>query len=311
MGLVADIGRASVRFGLTGGDAGTGPRDIRHFHTADHATFTGALVTYLREVEAEGEILPSALAIAGAVRGDTVNITGSRWFVSLAGVEAVLRVRPHALNECAATALALPTLSPDCFAALPGPPLRPLRPGGAFLVVAPGTGLGVSALVTVGDRLVPVQSEAAHMRFAPATPDETRLVADLAKRGDAISNEAVLSARGLLAAYALFSGAGRMPRPEDVTGSIARDPAAAAAVALVVGALGAVVGDLVLAYGAWDGVILAGPIARALRRPLAAPAFRARMEAKPAFRRELSQVPVAIVETDDLELVGAAAALAA
>src|SRR3546814_8071114 len=106
--------------------------------------------------------LPSALAIAGAVRGDVVNMTGSRWDISLSGVEAVLRTRPTALNECAAVALALTQLPDSAFMPLPGPAMRRVRPGGTFLLIGPGTGLGVSALITAGDRFVPVQSEAAH-----------------------------------------------------------------------------------------------------------------------------------------------------
>src|SRR3546814_452478 len=144
-GLVADIGRQSVRFGLSGGKQGLVPRDVHHFNTADHPTFTSALVAYLHRMGLENRTLPRALAIAGAVRGDVVNMTGSRWYISLSGVEAVLRTRPTALNECAAVALALTQLPDSAFMPLPGPAMRRVRPGGTFLLIGPGTGLGVSA----------------------------------------------------------------------------------------------------------------------------------------------------------------------
>src|SRR3546814_1423510 len=86
-GLVADIGRQSVRFGLSGGKQGLVPRDVHHFNTADHPTFTSALVAYLNRMGLENRTLPSALAIAGAVRGDVVNMNGSRWYISLSGVD--------------------------------------------------------------------------------------------------------------------------------------------------------------------------------------------------------------------------------
>jgi glucokinase len=73
--------------------------------------------------------------------------------------------------------------------------------------------------------------------------------------------------------------------------------------------LGAFAGDLALAYGAWDGVFLTGAIARALQPQLMDPGFRRRMEGKAAFRRQLSEVPIALVNRTDLELLGAAAAL--
>ncbi len=115
IGLVADIGRQSVRFALSGGAAGIVPREMRSYHTAEHATFTSALLAYLSEVGQRDAVLPSVLAVAGAARGDLINLTGSRWYISLSGVEAVLRSRPRALNECAATALALTTLNQSAF----------------------------------------------------------------------------------------------------------------------------------------------------------------------------------------------------
>ena len=78
VGLVADVGRVSVRFGLTGGRLGLTPREVQTYHTADHPTFTSALSAYLKQVGCENEVLPSTLAIAGAVRGEVINMTGSR-----------------------------------------------------------------------------------------------------------------------------------------------------------------------------------------------------------------------------------------
>ena len=54
---------------------------------------------------------------------------------------------------------------------------------------------------------------------------------------------------------------------------------------------------------------MGGGTARAPQPQLMAPGCRRRLEAKPAFRRQLSEVPVALVNRNDLELLGAAAAL--
>lgn len=309
LALVADIGRQSVRFGLTGGEAGLHPREVRRFSTSEHPTFTSALVAYLEGLGLQDARLPSVLAVAGAARGDLINLTGSRWYISLAGVEAVLRARPRALNECAANALALTLLPASAFTSLHGPAPRAVEPGGNYVVIGAGTGLGVAALVTAGNALVPVQSEAGHMAFAPATPDERKFADYCHAKGHALDVETLLSAPGLCLAYEALSGGTRVARPEDVTRSTARDPAAAAVVRMFVEHLGAFAGDLALAFGAWDGVFLTGAIARALHHQLADPGFRRRMESKAAFRRQLSEVPVALVNRNDLELLGAAAAL--
>ena len=308
LALVADIGRHSVRFGLTGGEGGAAPRDIRTFLTAEHPTFTSALVTYLAGVGLQEARLPSVLAVAGAVRGDLINLTGSRWYISLSGVEAVLRMPPRALNECAANALALTQLPPSAFTPLAGPAPKPPGPGGHYVVIGTGTGLGVAALVTSGDTLVAVQSEAGHMAFAPRTAEEKAFAAYCEGKGLAVDAETLLSAPGLLLAYEALSGGKRLAKPEDVTSSLARDPASGAAVRLFVEHLGAFAGDLALAFGAWDGVFLTGAIARALTPQLKDSGFRRRLEAKAAFRRQLAEVPVAVVNRSDLELLGAAAA---
>jgi glucokinase len=309
LALVADIGRQSVRFGLTGGDQGIAPRDVRKFMTAEHPTFTSALVSYLTDLDLLDARLPSVLAVAGAARGDLINLTGSRWYISLSGVEAVLRERPRALNECAANALALTTLPLSAFTSLPGPGARPVQPGGNYAVIGTGTGLGVAALITARDRLVPVQSEAGHMAFSPRTPDEQKFADYVAKRGLQVDVETLVSAPGLLLAYEALSGGKKLVRPEDVTRGIGRDPVCTQVVRMFCDHLGAFAGDLAMAFGAWDGVFLTGAISRALHPQLCDPGFRRRMESKAAFRRQLAEVPVALVNRNDLELVGAAAAL--
>ena len=287
LALVADIGRQCVRFGLTGGDAGLAPRDVRRFSTSEHPTFTSALVSYL---------------------GDLINLTGSRWYISLSGVEAVLRAPPRALNECAANALALTMLPRTAFTALHGPPPRPVEPGGNYVVIGTGTGLGVAALVTADNRLVPVQSEAGHIAFAPETPDERKFADYCHAKGHPLDVETLISAHGLCLAYEALSGESKMTTPEEVTRNTARDPVATSVVRMFIDHLGSFAGDLALAFGAWDGIYLTGAISRALQPQLMDPGFRRRMEAKAAFRRQLSDVPVALVNRNDLELLGAAAA---
>jgi glucokinase len=308
LALVADIGRQSVRFGLTGGEAGLAPRDVRKFMTAEHPTFTSALVAYLGGLGLQDARLPSVLAVAGAARGDLINLTGSRWYISLSGVEAVLRVRPRALNECAANALALTMLPVSAFTQLHGPAPRAVAPGGNYVVIGSGTGLGVAALISAGDRLVPVQSEAGHMAFAPTTPDEKTFAQYCTTKGIQLDVEVLLSAPGLLLAYEALSGGKKLGKPEEVTRGVGRDPVCTAVVRMFVGHLGAFAGDLALAFGAWDGVFLSGAISRALHPQLIDPGFRRRMESKAAFRRQLGEVPVALINRNDLELLGAAAA---
>lgn len=310
-GLVADVGRLSVSFGLTGGGGGVVPREVRRYQTAEHPAFVSALMHYLRDLKLEQQHLRSALAVAGAVRGDLINLTGSHWYISLTGVEAVLRAKPRALNECSAAALGLTTLEQSAFKLLPGTTTaRRIETGGNYLLVSPGMGLGVAGLITDHDRLVPVQSEAAHMSFAPVTEAEAKVADYLTRRGVTLTNEALISSGGLLAMYAALSGASSlMDRVDQVIGRAAHDAAALAAIECFIGALGRLIGDLSLAFGAWDGVFLSGALAQSLHRYLQQPLLRERMIAKTPMRRQLTQVPVSLVSAEGLELVGAAVSL--
>lgn len=308
VGLLADIGRHSVRFALTGGGGGSEPRDVRSFSTAGHTTFTSALIEYMDEVGVGKQPLPSVLAVAGMVRGDLVNLTGSRWYISLSGVEAVLRVRPIALNEAAAVAMALTLLPSGEVSPIGIQARRPVQAGGSYLLISLGTGLGVAALVTTpGGTLTPVQSEAGHVAFARSTPEE-EVFFNAMRRYGPVSAETLISASGLVAAYAALSPDGRtMATPPDVTKAFGRDPTADAAGRLLAGYVGSFIGDMILAFGAWDGVFINGAVGRALQKKLELPVFRQRLENKDAHRRQLAEVPVSLISRTDLVLLGAAA----
>jgi glucokinase len=308
-GLVCDLGRATVRFGLSGG-AGQPitPREVRGYTLADFPTFTDALLGYLRATGLDTGEVRSAIAIAGAARGGMMHVTGSRWYVSTTGVAAVLGRPPLAINECAAAALALTTLPAGAFRTLAGPAGWPVRVGGNYLVLSPRQGLGVAALVTHGDRLFPVQTEAGHIGWNPATADEQKVAARL--RTPTRCLETLLAEPGLPAIYAGLGGTAPAATSDAVVALAGRDRIATEALAVYAGALGSAIGDLVLAYGAWDGVVLTGALARALAPRLPVAAMAQRMADKDAFRRQLAQVPVALVTDDALELTGAAVALA-
>jgi glucokinase len=310
IGLVGDVGRHSVRFALANLAGDAAPHDIRRFDTDQHSTFTGALLAYLDEVGLRDARLPSALAIAGAVHGDLINLTGSRWFISVGGVGAVLGEVPGALNECAANALALTNLPAAAFASLPGPRALPPQVTKRYAVIGVGTGLGTAALVGDGVKLQAIDGEAGHMRFSPCTGEEARFEAWCTEQGIRAERETLVSAPGLSAAYAALSPAGT-PRidSKEVTRRAPNDPVARAAVEMCAQALWGYASDIALAFGAWDGVYLMGALARALRPALATAAGRARFEAAGAFRRRLAAIPVSVVEVRDLELIGAAVAM--
>ena len=71
--------------------------------------------------------------------------------------------------------------------------------------------------------------------------------------------------------------------------------------------LGAVAGDLVLTFGAWDGVYVTGGLAPLLARWIESGGFRRRFEDKGRLAPAVARVPTSIVQHADPGLLGAAA----
>jgi glucokinase len=129
------------------------------------------------------------------------------------------------------------------------------------------------------------------------------------------SAEDVLSARGLARLYrtlALIDGA--TPRTDDALGIVhlalvGHDRLAMRATEIFARALWYYAGNLALAHGAWDGVLLTGGIVHALRGPLRQVRSTAEFVLRGPFQRQLRDIPRAIVSLEHAELHGAAQAL--
>jgi len=150
-------------------------------------------------------------------------------------------------------------------------PLQHASPGNANrLVVAVGTGLGVAMLKTQNDGVQVFASEGGHTDFAPTDPADFRLLEYLRTRYGHISQERILSGRGLADLYRFVCDEQGTP-PEDALLD-ADDPAAAinqraessqapmavAAIERFSALLGRFVGNAALFSAALGGVYLCG-----------------------------------------------------
>src|SRR6266511_3314538 len=93
------------------------------------------------------------------------------------------------------------------------------------VVLGPGTGLGVAALLPADGRWHVIASEGGHVSFGPQARDETAMFAKLSEECGAISAETVLSGPGLVRlARALDPPAGRHQPETIVASALAREP---------------------------------------------------------------------------------------
>ena len=136
--------------------------------------------------------------LAGPITGDEVHLTNADWVIRPRDVMARLGIEHVVLlNDFEALALALTALSGDDLVAIGGGADAP----GAKVVLGPGTGLGVGALIEAGGLWVPVPGEGGHVALGPDEPDEFPLWENIELEHGRISGETILCGRGLVRLY--------------------------------------------------------------------------------------------------------------
>jgi len=317
LAIVGDVGRQTIRLGLTD-LAGELRRDtIRAYPSATQSTISGALTTFARECGLPSLPRRCALALSGAPRGDTISVTNSRWFVSRSGLRAMFQADPVIINDFAAIAWSLS--SPKAAARIERTEqgtISPATKAGTYCIIGIGSGLGVA--VTQRDdfgHYSVLATEAGHCSFAPTAPDWQPILEIMRRSAICQTAEQLMSAAGVHRAYLACAEYLRLsPRAAnsiEVTqlAETARDPAAVKAIDLIARALWQFAGNMVLSHGAWDGVILTGSLTHAMAKVLRQPGVRDQFCLAGPYARELISVPRGFASFDHGELEGAAQAL--
>lgn len=276
---------------------------------------------------------PTCIGVAGPIAGGQAQLTGVNmpWTIDARKVAAAVGLpRMTLVNDFHAAARGVEALGPDDLRWIgPGGAPRALPPGpGPRAILGAGSGLGQAAMVPAGGgmgRWAIVSSEGGHRDFGPRNPLEDRLLVHLRAEHGRVSTERVLSGPGLVAIYRFLVSDGDPSSPEveaaegaavaPIVSSLGRSgahPTCAKALALFVDVYGSEAGNVALTYVATGGVYVAGGIAPDLlvHGPQAA-AFRSAFDGKGRFSDLLAKIPVAVVTTGDLGLLGAALEAAA
>ncbi len=314
--LVADVGGTNARFAMAA--APDEPLSaIFRLPTGDHADFADTV--RLAAAEA-GFPAPRTLlvAAAGPISGLSVTFTNARTAsgaLTLHGprLAAALSLdQGMLLNDFEALSLSLPFLKPRDMTPLGG---GAGALGGPLLVVGPGTGLGVGALMSADGRLLPVASEGGHVEMGPVTAEDMALWPHLGL--DRVTAEELISGPGLLRLYRAAArrggGAPALDAPAAVTEAALAggDPAAREAALTMLRLLGRFAGDMALAFGATGGVFIGGGVTPRLAPLLAESGFREAFEAKGPQAGYLRAIPTRLIRSDHAALTGLAALAAA
>ncbi|MEO8310077.1 MAG: glucokinase [Caldimonas sp.] len=308
--MLGDIGGSDHRFGWIDSPGAAISRVVSHAGSGD----LGAEVRGYLSMQRLPQPASASLGIAAPVLGDVVTMTNGPVRFSTRELERELGVESLlVMNDFAALAQALPSLRDGEARSVGG---GTAAAGGAMALVGPGTGFGVSGLLTVPGGHVPVVGEGGHASIAASDEREGEVLAVLRRRFGRVSAERVLSGPGIANLHAalrqLAGVAAEGLEPAQVTQRAldGSDDSCREALDLFFAFLGAVAGDVALTLGARGGVYIGGGIVARLGAAIDRSRFRERFEAKGSYSPYLAGIPTRVlVDSSGLALRGADAAL--
>ncbi|HXP03921.1 MAG TPA: glucokinase [Stellaceae bacterium] len=309
--LVGDIGGTNARFGLVEPDGSLLHSSV--LADADYAGLGEAIEAYLAGRGGLPRPRQAAIAVASPITGDAVRMTNHPWAFSISELRSQLGFeRLEVINDFTAQALALPHLGPGDKTAVGSGKAQPEAPIG---VLGPGSGLGVSGLIPVGERWIPLSGEGGHATMAPVTERESAALASMRRHFDHVSAERVLSGPGLVNLYNALAEIDGVPAVQYTAAQITdvevenEDPRCRETTEMFCAMLGTIAGNLALTLGAKGGVYIGGGIVPRLGERFAASQFRERFEAKGRFREYLAPIPTFVVTHKLPAFLGCAAKL--
>ncbi len=308
--LLADIGGTNARFALE--TASRHFEAVATYACADFASLRAAMQTYLASAVVKavhaGTIRHAAIAIANPVDGDMVSMTNHHWSFSIAALRVELALDTLlVVNDFTALAMALPHLSPSQRTQIGGGVELRGRPIG---LIGPGTGLGVSGLIPVGERWIALASEGGHATFAPGNEIEAGILQFLWREYGHVSAERLLSGTGLELIYRALSG--QTLGATDITRRALDASCAdcARTVECFCAVLGTVAGNVALTLGATGGLYVGGGIVPRLGSLFEQSSFRARFEAKGRLSAYVARIPTYLITEEYPAFLGVSALLA-
>lgn len=308
--VVGDIGGTHARFAIAEIGENSRPKvgAMKRYRTREYA----GLAEVWQRFEADiGTRLPRAasLAVAAPIESEVLRFLNSEWRIPRFTIAGDLGLdRLTLLNDFGAVAHAVSILADDEFEQVCGPSALPRD--GVVSVIGPGTGLGVALLARRDGAATVIETEGAHIAFAPLDPEEEELADALTARYGRASVERVVSGPGLIDIYRHLGGSDWDPHKAGDLWNAAidgSDALASHALDILVRCFGAAAGDISLAHGAM-GVAITGSLANRIVHLLRAPMFAARFTAKGRYRERMQRVPVLLSTVAEPGLLGAAVA---
>ena len=307
--LIGDIGGTNARFALAN-QTHPGFHDVIELKCRDYETSSDAIRHYLSET---GVAAPDAicLAAAGPLVDHSIKVTNNHWNLSTASLASEFDLDAVRLvNDFEAIAYSIPFIGPEDRMAVGAPAGTDLENRDFNVaILGPGTGLGVAGLSRREGHLFAITGEGGHVGFAPETVRQSEILAVLRGRFQRVSAERLVAGSGIENIHAaLLELGGEAPQTlsaADIFAAADESDIAAEAVRLFFEIMGQVAGDLALTLGAFDGVYIAGGIAKRYPDILCNGTFRGAFKAKGRHRHIVERIPTYLIMHSQPGLLGA------
>lgn len=280
--LVADIGGTNVRFAiaLINEDNEIKLDNIKMFSTENWLYLEDAVNDYLSQVGKRPS--RASIAFAGPVYDDEVSMTNGTWQFNQSELSSYLKMEEvKVMNDYCAYASSLPLLKGDQLIKIGD---GDTTKNGNMVVLGPGTGLGVGALVSVGDKWKAVASEGGHIGFSASSDLEKEIYKVIAGEFNRVSTEELVSGRGISNIYyalGVINGTHKLklsPAEINKMATENNDPDSIQAIKIFSGMLGSFASDMAGTFNATGGVYLAGGVLPKLKKFFLDSEFRAKFE---------------------------------
>ncbi len=307
--LIADIGGTNSRFALATAP-GKDPVIVNRLQTKDFSDPEAAIRTIMSEMKEKPR--SAIICVAGPVVDKRAHLTNAAWMIDgpkLAktfGFESGLL-----LNDFEAQALSLPALRPEWLKQIGE--AAPALSAGPQVILGPGTGLGIGALLTIDGRYIPISSESCHIDFGPVGKDEEAFWPHLERVLGRVTTESVMSGPGLVRVHRarLLAKGQSMPAETgvEIVNEALSNPNSEerATVNAYVRIIARFAGDIAITFMASGGVTLAGGILPRIASMIDKGAFRHAFEAKEPVDGLTRRIATRLLMEPDAVLYGMAA----
>lgn len=274
--------------------------------------FSLLLKTFVDNHQIKRNLTAACVAVAGPVQGRQAQLTNLDWYIDADELAEQLGLPITAVvlcNDFEALATAIPVLRASQLVCLQTGAPEASAPAA---IIGAGTGLGQAYSVSAqtGQYQV-IATEGGHSDFAPADPEQQRLLNFLWQDFAHVSWERLLSGDGIMRIYHFLANEAQQPASLTTPAAISEaaiagnDSIASHTMALFVKVYGAQAGNLALTLMSRGGVYIAGGIAPQILPMLMAGSFMSAFLAKGRMQSLMETVPVYVITDPSAGLDGA------